>query len=110
MLEGLLWVLLTALTIFSACHALLTKRDPRAGLIWILLCVFLPGGGALLYWLFGVNRIRTRAKDWQSRLDEPPWPNPNACLSRRRLYSCPHQQVTVGVDTHTFRANIGKKH
>jgi len=79
-LDSLIWLLLTVVTVFAACHALLTKRDPRASLIWILLCLFIPGGGALLYWLFGVNRIRTRAKDWQHRLEEPPWPNPNACF------------------------------
>lgn len=79
MLENLFWALVTILTLVSAGHALLTKRDSRAALIWILLCGFLPGVGALLYWLLGVNRIRTRAKDWQSRGSEPPWPNPNVC-------------------------------
>ncbi len=44
-------------------HALLYKRDPRAALGWIGLCAFLPLAGPLLYFLFGINRIRTRARE-----------------------------------------------
>ena len=43
-------------------HALLYKRDPRAAWGWIGLCMLLPLGGALLYFLFGINRIQTRAQ------------------------------------------------
>ncbi len=77
MLGTLLWLLLTVFSMFTAGHALLNKRDPRAGLIWLLLCFFVPGVGAALYWLLGVNRIRTRARDVQSRGEERPWPEPS---------------------------------
>ena len=44
----------------SSLHALLTKDDPRSALSWIALCVLVPYGGALLYWLLGINRVRRR--------------------------------------------------
>lgn len=75
---ALLWVF----SFLSAGHALLTKRDPRAALGWIVTCLALPGIGALFYWLLGVNRIRTRARELQRRgqgmhwlhVDQPPEP------------------------------------
>lgn len=59
-LEGLL----ALVTILSAGHAFLYKRDPRAAWGWVAVCLMFPGGGAILYWLMGVNRIRTRARNW----------------------------------------------
>lgn len=46
----------------SAGHALLSKRDPRAALGWISVCVLFPLLGPFLYFMFGINRIRTRAQ------------------------------------------------
>ncbi len=46
----------------AAVHALLFKRDPRASLGWIAVSLTLPFIGPLLYFVFGINRIRTRAK------------------------------------------------
>ena len=59
-------VLLGLVVIGSAVHALLNKRDPRSQLGWIILCLFFPLIGVLAYWSIGVNRIRTRARRWQS--------------------------------------------
>ncbi|NOX43049.1 MAG: cardiolipin synthase [Gammaproteobacteria bacterium] len=58
------WILLTVhavLAVLSAGHALLYKRDPRAALGWIAVCITYPVVGPLLYYLFGINRLRTRA-------------------------------------------------
>jgi cardiolipin synthase A/B len=49
----------------SGLHALLNKRDPRSTLGWLVVCFFVPAIGALLYWIIGNNRIRTRARRWQ---------------------------------------------
>lgn len=46
----------------AALHALLFKRDSRAAFGWIALCVLLPIAGPLLYLIFGINRIRRRAR------------------------------------------------
>lgn len=42
-------------------HILLTKEDPRAAVAWCGLVLFSPLLGSLLYYLFGINRIRRRA-------------------------------------------------
>lgn len=65
-----LWLFRIAVAVFgilSAAHALLFKRDPRAGLGWIAVCLFIPVAGPLAYWVFGVNRIRTRARQYHAR-------------------------------------------
>ncbi len=51
-----------ALALVSATHALLFKRDPRAALGWIAVSLAFPVVGPVLYFLFGVNRVRTRAR------------------------------------------------
>lgn len=55
---------IVALSLVSACHALLYKRDPRAALGWIVACLTLPAIGPVLYWSAGINRIRLRARQW----------------------------------------------
>ena len=79
---SLLLVLLWIFSILSAGHALLSKRDPRASLGWIVTCLAIPGVGAILYWLLGVNRIRSKARELQLQgqgmhwlhVDQPPTP------------------------------------
>ena len=66
----MLTLLLAILLIFSfmsAGHALLTKRDPRAAVGWIITCLAIPGIGAILYWVLGVNRIRSRSREIQEQ-------------------------------------------
>ncbi len=58
------WTLLAShllLAAASAGHALLYKRDPRSALAWIAVCLAYPFVGPIMYYLFGINRIRTRA-------------------------------------------------
>ena len=47
--------------VYSACHALLHKRDSRAALGWIAIILFMPPVGLPLYWLFGIARIDSQA-------------------------------------------------
>ena len=46
----------------AALHALMFKRDSRAALGWIALCLLLPVAGPVLYTILGINRIRRRAR------------------------------------------------
>ncbi|MFZ2208900.1 MAG: phospholipase D-like domain-containing protein [Porticoccaceae bacterium] len=59
------WILLaaeTSLGLGAAWHALLNKRDSRAALGWMAVTLGLPFAGPLLYLLFGINRVRSRAR------------------------------------------------
>ena len=50
------------LAIIASGHAVLTKRDSRSALMWVALLFLVPLIGAVLYLLFGVNRINRRAE------------------------------------------------
>lgn len=62
--EGSQWLLALDLAVVlpTVGHILLHKRDPRSAWGWIAVCALFPLFGTLLYWLFGVNRIRQRAR------------------------------------------------
>jgi cardiolipin synthase len=60
--------LVPLLAITTAGHALLNKKDSRAALGWIAVCLFFPVAGPILYYLFGINRIRTRAQELKRHL------------------------------------------
>jgi cardiolipin synthase len=52
----------------AAIHALLTKPDPRSAFGWIVVCWLFPLLGSLLYAFFGINRVRSRARQLRSGL------------------------------------------
>lgn len=54
-------ILSILLSLVTSVHAILHKRDPRAAVSWTGLIWLVPIGGALLYGIFGVNRIARRA-------------------------------------------------
>lgn len=59
------WALLVAQTLLglgAAWHALLNKRDSRSALGWMAVALALPIAGPLAYMLFGINRVRARAR------------------------------------------------
>ena len=56
-----------AFSVVTALHALMTKRDPRAAIGWTVLAALLPVLGGVLYVVFGVNRIHTKAKRLKRR-------------------------------------------
>jgi cardiolipin synthase len=58
----------------ASLHALLHKRRPQSAFGWIAVCLTLPLGGALLYYLLGINRVRTRARRLLTR--HPPFESP----------------------------------
>ena len=67
-LRLLVAVLYVICAVFGAVHALLTKPDPRSALGWIVTGWLLPFAGTILYLLFGVNRVRTRARQLRAGL------------------------------------------
>ncbi len=60
--DWLLSLLVVALSVTAAGHAMLWKRDPKAAMGWVAVSLTLPVAGALLYFFFGINRIQTRAR------------------------------------------------
>jgi cardiolipin synthase len=58
----------------AATHALLYKRRPQSAFGWIAVCFSLPLAGALLYYLFGINRVETRARKLLTAYPEPHCP------------------------------------
>jgi cardiolipin synthase len=67
-LDWVIIVLLELLSWATATHALLNKRDPRAALGWIAVCIMFPPLGPLFYFLFGINRVRTQGQRLGSAL------------------------------------------
>jgi cardiolipin synthase A/B len=59
---------------FASLHALLHKRRPQSAFGWIAVCLALPLAGALLYYLFGINRVQTRARKLLTRHPAPNCP------------------------------------
>lgn len=56
--------------IYSVYHILLYKRDTRSALGWSIACIFIPFGGPAAYFLFGINRVRSRAQNLKRQLFE----------------------------------------
>lgn len=61
--------LTVALSLWAAGHAVLTKRDSRAAFGWLGFIWFAPVVGAVMYFIFGVNRIRHKAALLRRNLD-----------------------------------------
>ena len=66
-----LLILSFSCALFASIHALLTKPDPPSAFGWIVVCWLFPLGGAILYGLFGINRVRTRARQLRGDLGHP---------------------------------------
>jgi cardiolipin synthase len=65
------------IAVVATCHVVLNKRDSRAALLWVGVIWLVPAGGAILYLLFGINRIRRRAatlRSYDRSYTTPPGP------------------------------------
>src|SRR6267142_4793298 len=49
------------LSIIASAHAVLYKRDSRSAIAWVGFVWLVPLLGAVLYFVFGVNRLRRQA-------------------------------------------------
>ncbi len=55
------------LSLTTAGHALLHQRIPSSALGWVAVCLVFPLAGPLLYFLFGINRVQTRARKLEDK-------------------------------------------
>jgi cardiolipin synthase len=60
-----------AISLFAAVHALLHHRKPQATFTWVAVCIMWPLVGAILYFMFGKNRVVTRAKRLHGSVEVP---------------------------------------
>jgi len=79
------WPHLVTLIIFliilaTAVHILYKKRDSRAAAGWLGLVGFAPVLGVCLYWMFGVNRIKRRARLRFADKQDMPLPEKEAAV------------------------------
>jgi cardiolipin synthase len=49
------------ISVLASGHAVLHKRDSRAAIAWVGFIWLVPLGGAALYFIFGINRLRRKA-------------------------------------------------
>jgi len=59
------------LALVASGHAILYKRDSRSAVAWVGLIWLSPILGSILYWLFGVNRIRKKAVALRLETERP---------------------------------------
>jgi cardiolipin synthase len=62
-------VLTLLMSVLASGHALLYKRDSRAAVAWVGFVCLVPLVGAVLYFIFGVNRIRRRAISLRGQME-----------------------------------------
>jgi cardiolipin synthase A/B len=67
----------------SAVHALLQRRETGTVIAWVGLIFLLPLAGSILYWLFGINRIRRRARALRDGHSPSPAPRPSLGIDAR---------------------------
>ena len=61
--------LVVILSVLASGHAVLNNRDSRAAIGWVGFIWFVPLVGAVMYFIFGVNRIRHKAALLRRNLD-----------------------------------------
>ena len=57
------------LSVLATGHVVLNKRDSRAAIAWVGFVWFVPLVGAVMYFIFGVNRIRRKASLLRGNLE-----------------------------------------
>ena len=50
------------LAVLASIHAMMNKRDPRSAIGWIAVCILFPLAGPIIYFFFGINRVRKKAR------------------------------------------------
>jgi len=116
--DALMTVLAIVLAIVSSFHALISKRDPKSAIGWIAFCVLIPFGGPFLYYIFGINRVRTRAEKLQRRSDvsrgeikmPTDTPDIDSAIKDDDRTTGKHAELVHLSDTITDRALVGGNH
>ncbi len=80
------------LSLIVSAHILLQKREVRAAIGWIGLVWLAPVVGSVLYFVFGINRIKRRGSEIHASMDRIPTrfhrPGAPRCRPRRSTRRC----------------------
>lgn len=91
---GVLWPVYLLLAIGTSLHAVLYKRNYRSVVLWVALIWFSPVIGALLYSIFGINRVSKKAKDLKNISDDLP-PHPSPVCDENHLVDVPDHLIRM---------------
>jgi cardiolipin synthase A/B len=64
------WITVTSgviLSVTAAAHALFNKHTPPSALGWVTVCLVFPFFGPVFYFIFGINRVRSRARQLENK-------------------------------------------
>ena len=100
---GLIAAIVHTFSWLAAGHALLHKRDSRSALGWAAVCLLTPIFGPLLYVLFGIARVESRAARIMSRAAQTAL-GANAPLVEGFFSDTPRGSVPLSDLPHSFRA------
>lgn len=93
--------LYAALALCAGLHVVLNKRNEAAAFSWLGIIVLAPWFGALLYWLFGINRIRRRVQaELSARSELTPAYDDTLCVSTNPAYRLWHERMSFGLGVH----------
>src|SRR5688572_30560670 len=98
-------VLHVGLAIAVTIHVLLYKRDVPAAIGWMGLAWLSPIIGPILYWLFGINRVRRRAYRISRRYAARRPPPPQMGVLRSEKYAALERAVGVITRRPTLAGN-----
>ena len=73
---------------WASVHAVLTKRDVRAAIGWVVVIWVAPILGSLFYWVFGINRIHRKAAALRGDDEEEEEPVVPAMMAMQQLEPC----------------------
>jgi cardiolipin synthase A/B len=82
------------MSILAAGHAVLYRRDPRAAFAWVAFVWLVPLVGSVLYFVFGVNRIRRRAAELRENRARYTSPTPMREPNADELWRCLEPDAT----------------
>ena len=94
-----------ALAVAVTIHVLLHKRDVPAAIGWMGLAWLSPVLGPVLYWLFGINRVRRRAYRISRRYAARRPPPPPVGAIRSEKYAALERAVGVITNRSTLAGN-----
>lgn len=91
------FLLYIGIAVTAAAHVLLHKRNSRAAFGWLGLILTFPFAGAVLYALFGINRVKRKAQQLLTDSDsDTPRSRPRAAAAREAAIEHAGFNVTGG--------------